>query len=158
MSLAIDRDAIRQVVMRGQSIPTCVANPPFVAGWTPEFDACPPTDVERARELMAEAGYADGFSVTLDTPNDRYVNDEAISQAVEGMLGQIGIEVSLGSRPVAQHSPLILNGLLSHGWGVPTFDSAYVFNDLIHSFDNYGTYNIGLYENPTGRKSVRWAP
>ena len=111
---------------------------------------------------MAEAGYADGFSVTLDTPNDRYVNDEAISQAVVGMLGQIGIEVALGSRPVAQHSPLILNNETDFyllGWGVPTFDSAYVFNDLIHSktaeFDNYGTYNIGLYENPELDEKIR---
>jgi peptide/nickel transport system substrate-binding protein len=152
MSLAIDRNAIQQVVMRGQSIPTCVANPPFVAGWTEELDECPPVDLDRARELLAEAGYEDGFSVTLDTPNDRYVNDEAISQAVVGMLGQIGIDVTLASRPVAQHSPLILNSETDFyllGWGVPTFDSAYVFNDLIHTKDgNYGTYNIGLYSNP----------
>ncbi|RDE09959.1 ABC transporter substrate-binding protein [Pelagibacterium lacus] len=152
MNIVVDRDAIRQVVMRGQSIPTCVNMPPFVSGWTEELDACPPVDVERARELMAEAGYADGFSVTLDTPNDRYVNDEAISQAVVGMLGQIGIDVTLASRPVAQHSPLILNNETDFyllGWGVPTFDSAYIFNDLVHTkTDDYGTYNIGLYSNP----------
>ena len=152
MELVVDRQAIQQIVMRGQSIPTCVNMPPFVSGWTEELDACPEVDVERARELMAEAGYPDGFSVTLDTPNDRYINDEAISQAVVGMLGQIGIDVSLASRPVAQHSPLILNGETDFyllGWGVPTFDSAYIFNDLVHTKDDeYGTYNIGLYSNP----------
>lgn len=152
MELVVDRNAIQQVVMRGQSIPTCVNMPPFVAGWTEELDACPAVDVERARQLMEEAGYGDGFSVTLDTPNDRYVNDEAIAQAVVGMLGQIGIDVTLASRPVAQHSPLILNNETDFyllGWGVPTFDSAYIFNDLVHTKDgNYGTYNIGLYSNP----------
>ncbi|SDG59570.1 ABC transporter substrate-binding protein [Pelagibacterium luteolum] len=152
MDLVVDRDAIRQVVMRGQSIPTCVNMPPFVDGWTEELSACPAVDVERANELMAEAGYPDGFSVTLDTPNDRYVNDEAISQAVVGMLGQIGIDVTLASRPVAQHSPLILENQTDFyllGWGVPTFDSAYIFNDLVHTkTDEYGTYNIGLYSNP----------
>lgn len=152
MELVVDREAIRQVVMRGQSIPTCVNMPPFVNGWTEELDACPAVDVERAQELMAEAGYPDGFSVTLDTPNDRYVNDEAISQAVVGMLGQIGIDVTLASRPVAQHSPLILTNETDFyllGWGVPTFDSAYIFNDLVHTKgDEYGTYNIGLYSNP----------
>src|SRR5690606_17010613 len=134
MELVLDRDAIQQVVMRGQSIPTGVANPPFVNGWTEELDAYPAVDVERARELMAEAGYPDGFSITLDTPNNRYVNDEAISTAYVGMLGQIGIQVTLASRPVAEHSPIILNNESDFyllGWGVPTFDSAYVFNDLV---------------------------
>ncbi len=152
MELAIDRDAIQRVVMRGNSVPTGVAMPPFVNGWTEELNAYPAPDVARARELLAEAGYPDGFSVTLDTPNDRYVNDEAISQAVVGMLGQIGIQVTLASRPVAQHSPIILNSETDFyllGWGVPTFDSAYIFNDLIHTKEgNYGAYNVGLYSNP----------
>lgn len=152
MELALDRDAIRQVVMRGQSIPTGIPNPPFVAGWTEELDAYPAPDVEKAKALMAEAGYPDGFSVTLDTPNNRYVNDEAISTAYVGMLGQIGINVTLASRPVAEHSPIILaneSDFYLLGWGVPTFDSAYVFNDLVHTkTDLHGTYNVGLYSNP----------
>jgi peptide/nickel transport system substrate-binding protein len=152
MELVLDRDAIKQVVMRGQSIPTGIPNPPFVRGWTEELDAYPAPDVEKAKALMAEAGYPDGFSVTLDTPNNRYVNDEAISTAYVGMLGQIGINVTLASRPVAEHSPIILaneSDFYLLGWGVPTFDSAYVFNDLIHTkTDLHGTYNIGLYSNP----------
>jgi peptide/nickel transport system substrate-binding protein len=151
MELAIDRDAIKTVVMRGQSIPTGVATPPFVHGWTEELDAYPAPDVEKAKALLAEAGYPDGFSVTLDTPNNRYVNDEAISQAVVGMLGQIGIQVTLASRPVAQHSPLIQNDETDFyllGWGVPTFDSAYIFNDLIHSKSgHFGAYNPSGYSN-----------
>jgi peptide/nickel transport system substrate-binding protein len=152
MELALDREAIKRVVMRGQSIPTGVANPPFVNGWTPELDAFPAPDIEKAKALLAEAGYPNGFTVTLDTPNNRYVNDEAISQAYVGMLGQIGIQVTLASRPIAQHSPLIVNGETDFyllGWGVPTFDSAYVFNDLVHTkTGNYGAYNPGGYSNP----------
>jgi peptide/nickel transport system substrate-binding protein len=130
-----------------------VATPPFVNGWTPELDAYPEkADVEKAKALLAEAGYPDGFTITLDTPNNRYVNDEAVSQAVVGMLGQIGIRVTLASRPVAQHSPLVQNSETDFyllGWGVPTFDSAYVFNDLVHTKEgNYGAYNVGLYSNP----------
>ncbi|MFD2236952.1 ABC transporter substrate-binding protein [Aureimonas populi] len=150
--LAVDREAIQQVVMRGQSDPTGIVVPPFVNGWTEELDAYPAPDIERARELMAEAGFPDGFTVTLDTPNNRYVNDEAISQAVAGMLSQIGVNVTLASRPVAQHSPLIQNNETDFyllGWGVPTFDSAYNFNDLIHTKEgDYGAYNGGLYSNP----------
>ena len=153
MHLAIDRNAIKQVVMRGQSIPTGVATPPFVNGWTPELDAYPEkADVAKAKELLAEAGYPDGFTITLDTPNNRYINDEAISQAVVGMLGQIGIKVTLASRPITQHSPLIQNSETDFyllGWGVPTFDSAYTFNDLIHTKEgHYGAYNPGGYSNP----------
>ena len=159
MHLAIDRNAIQKVVMRGQSIPTGVANPPFVNGWTPELAAYPEkADVARAKELLAEAGYPDGFSITLDTPNNRYVNDEAISQAVVGMLGQIGIKVTLASRPIAQHSPLIQNSETDFyllGWGVPTFDSAYTFNDLIHTkAGHFGAYNPSGYTNPELDKQI----
>ncbi|MEL6680515.1 MAG: ABC transporter substrate-binding protein, partial [Pseudomonadota bacterium] len=78
MNIAINREAIKQVVMRGQSIPAGVAMPPFVNGWTKELDAVPETNIEAAKALMAEAGYADGFSIRLDCPNDRYINDEPI--------------------------------------------------------------------------------
>ncbi|WP_421928704.1 ABC transporter substrate-binding protein [Neoaquamicrobium sediminum] len=153
MHLAIDRNAIQQVVMRGQSVPTGVATPPFVNGWTPELNEYPEkADVEGAKALLAEAGYPDGFTITLDTPNNRYVNDEAISQAVVGMLGQIGIKATLASRPITQHSPLIQNSETDFyllGWGVPTFDSAYIFNDLIHTQSgHYGAYNPSGYTNP----------
>jgi len=151
-NLAIDREAIRQVVLRGNAIPAGIIVPPFVHGWTPELDAYPAQDLERARALLAEAGYPDGFSITLDTPNNRYVNDEAISQAVVGFLGQIGVEVTLASRPFAQHSPLIVDGTTDFflfGWGVPTFDSAYNFNDLVHTRDGkYGNYNATGFSDP----------
>ncbi|WP_425091127.1 ABC transporter substrate-binding protein [Tropicimonas sp. S265A] len=136
MSMAINRDAIQQVVMRGQSAPAGMIAPPFVNGWTAEMDAMSSTDVEAAKALMAEAGYADGFSIQLDCPNDRYINDEAICQAAVGMLGQIGVTVNLDAKPKAQHFPLIQNGETDFymlGWGVPTYDSEYIFNFLVHT-------------------------
>jgi peptide/nickel transport system substrate-binding protein len=107
--------------------------PPFVNGWTAEMDASSMTDIEAAKALMAEAGYADGFSIQLDCPNDRYINDEAICQAAVGMLAQIGVTVNLDAKPKAQHFPLITNGETDFymlGWGVPTYDSEYIFNFL----------------------------
>jgi peptide/nickel transport system substrate-binding protein len=152
MSMAINRDAIKQVVMRGQSAPAGMIAPPFVNGWDAEMDASSKTDVDAAKALMAEAGYADGFSIQLDCPNDRYINDEAICQAAVGMLAQIGITVNLDAKPKAQHFPLI-NTLETDfymlGWGVPTYDSEYIFNFLVHGRDDkYGSWNGTRYNNP----------
>ncbi|MEL7258581.1 MAG: ABC transporter substrate-binding protein, partial [Pseudomonadota bacterium] len=136
MSMAINRDAIKKVVMREQSQPAGMIAPPFVNGWDADMDASSTTDVEGAKALMAEAGYADGFSIQLDCPNDRYVNDEAICQAAVGMLAQIGVTVNLDAKPKAQHFPLIQNDETDFymlGWGVPTYDSEYIFNFLVHT-------------------------
>jgi len=152
MNIAINRDAIRQVVMRGQSQPTGVIMPPFVNGWTRQLDAYPDPDNASAKALLAEAGYAEGFSVRLDCPNDRYINDEAICQAVVGMLGQIGVKAQLEARPRAQHFPLIADGETDFyllGWGVPTYDSEYIFTFLVHSrTDTFGSWNATGYANP----------
>ncbi|TVQ55259.1 MAG: ABC transporter substrate-binding protein [Rhodobacteraceae bacterium] len=159
MNIAINREAIRQVVMRGQSQPTGVIMPPFVNGWTEELDAFPPVDLDRARALMAEAGFADGFSTRLDCPNDRYINDEAICQAVVGMFGQIGINVTLDARPRAQHFPLLANletDFYMLGWGVPTYDSEYIFNFLVHTRDDgFGSWNATRYSNPELDAKIR---
>ena len=152
MSMAINREAIQQVVMRGQSDPAGMIAPPFVNGWNEEMDASAVTDVEQAKALMEEAGYGDGFSIQLDCPNDRYINDEAICQAAVGMLAQIGITVNLDAKPKAQHFPLI-NTLETDfymlGWGVPTYDSEYIFNFLVHTKgEKYGSWNGTRYSNP----------
>jgi len=151
MSMAINRDAIQQVVMRGQSQPAGMIAPPFVNGWTEAMDSESKTDIAQAKQLLTQAGYPDGFSIRLDCPNDRYVNDEAICQAVVGMLGQIGIKVNLDAKPKAQHFPLITNGETDFymlGWGVPTYDSEYVFNFLVHGRESdIGSWNGTGYNN-----------
>ncbi|MBY6048738.1 ABC transporter substrate-binding protein [Vannielia litorea] len=151
MSMAINRDAIQQVVMRGQSEPAGMVAPPFVNGWTAEMDGASVTDIEGAKALMAEAGYGDGFSIRLDCPNDRYINDEAICQAAVGMFGQIGVTVNLDAKPKAQHFPLITDGKSDFymlGWGVPTYDSEYIFNFLVHGREaDIGTWNATGYDN-----------
>ena len=152
MKIALNRDAIQQVVMRGQSQPAGVIMPPFVNGWTEALDTVPATDVEAARALIEEAGYGDGFSIQLDCPNDRYINDEAICQAAVGMLGQIGVTVNLDAKPKAQHFPLIQNvetDFYMLGWGVPTYDSEYIFNFLVHTRGgDRGSWNATGYSNP----------
>ncbi|MEM1266108.1 MAG: ABC transporter substrate-binding protein [Pseudomonadota bacterium] len=152
MKVALNRGAIQQVVMRGQSQPAGVIMPPFVNGWTEALDTVPETDIEAAKALMTEAGYGDGFTVQLDCPNDRYINDEAICQAAVGMLAQIGVTVNLDAKPKAQHFPLINNletDFYMLGWGVPTYDSEYIFNFLVHTKgEKYGSWNGTRYSNP----------
>ena len=105
----------------------------------------------QSQKLMADAGYADGFPLVLNCPNDRYINDEAICQAVVSMMGQIGIDVTLDAKPKAQHFPFIKGGdsdFYMLGWGVPTFDSHYIFNFLVHSqSDDRGSWNPTGYAN-----------
>ncbi len=145
MNMVINRDAIKKVVMRNQSAPTGVIMPPFVNGWTKKLDAYPKYDVAKAKALMKEAGYGNGFGITLHCPNDRYINDEAICQAAVGMFGSIGIKVNLDAKPKAQHFPQIKNRTTDFymlGWGVPTFDSEYIFNFLVHTTtDKLGSWN-----------------
>lgn len=151
MSMAINREAIQKVVMRGQSQPAGMISPPFVNGWNEAMDSSSKTDIDGAKALMADAGYGDGFSIQLDCPNDRYINDEAICQAAVGMLAQIGVKVNLDAKPKAQHFPLI-NNLESDfymlGWGVPTYDSEYIFNFLVHTKgEKYGSWNGTRFSN-----------
>ncbi len=145
INMAVDREAIQQVVMRGESQPLGTLAPPFINGYQEWMGEYPEVDLDRALELMEEAGYGDGFQVTLHCPNDRYVNDEGICQAVVGMLGRIGITTSLESRSLSIHFPSISNletDFYLLGWGVPTFDSQYVFDFLYHCRrDGKGSWN-----------------
>jgi peptide/nickel transport system substrate-binding protein len=138
MNMSMNRDAIQRVVMRGQSRPTGTLSPPFVHGYTPEIGAPPKYDVAKAKAMLAEAGYPNGFSATLHCPNDRYLNDEGICQAVVGMFGQIGLKVNLVSQSKTLHFPMIQKAppetdFFLLGWGVPPYDPEYIFNFLYHT-------------------------
>ena len=160
MNMALNRQAIQRVAMRGQSLPAGMIAPSFVNGWSKELDAFPAGDVNAAKKLLADAGYPNGFSITLHCPNDRYVNDEAICQAAVGMWGQIGVKVNLVSQSKSIHFPLIQKvppetEFYMLGWGVPTFDSEYVFSFLYHSrADKYGSWNATRYANADADKMI----
>lgn len=107
-------------------------------GYTKELNNRRPFDPEASKKLLADAGYPNGFSIQLDCPNNRYINDEAICQAVVGMLAKVGIKVTLSAIPKTIHFPKIKNretDFYMLGWGVSTLDSHYVFNYLVKSAD-----------------------
>lgn len=151
MNIAINREAIQRIVMRTQSVPAGAIVPPFVNGYTKALDSWDKPDVTKSKALLAAAGYGSGFSVALHCPNDRYLNDEAICQAVVGMFGQIGIKVNLVSQSKSLHFPLIQKADTDFyllGWGVPPYDSEYIFSYLYHSrSDKFGSWNATRYSN-----------
>ena len=147
-NLAIDKVAIQRVVMEGFSFPTGMITSPGVLGNTPDNDMSYGFDAAKAKALLGEAGYPNGFTVQLDCPNNRYNNDEKICQAAVAMLAKIGVTVNLDAIPKAQHFPKIQKretDFYMLGWGVPTLDSHYVFSYLL---DSEGSWNATGYANP----------
>jgi peptide/nickel transport system substrate-binding protein len=95
----IDIEAIRRDIMRGLAMPAGMLAAPGVVGYAPELDQRLPYDPEAANALLAAAGYPQGFSVTLDCPNNRWINDEAICRAIAAQLGEVGINVAANPQP-----------------------------------------------------------
>jgi peptide/nickel transport system substrate-binding protein len=150
---AIDIEAIKSRIMRGQALPTGSIIAPQVNGFTKEVDVRLPLDRAKAKQLLAEAGYPNGFEVTMDCPNNRYINDEEICQAVTAMLAQVGIQAKLNAMPRATYFPKIQKYDTSFyllGWGVPTFDALYSLQSLAQTVGQGGdgNFNLGKYSNP----------
>ncbi|WP_144639013.1 ABC transporter substrate-binding protein [Bordetella genomosp. 13] len=149
---AIDVEAIKRAVMRGLSAPTGTMIAPQVHGWTESLHKRAPYDIEKSRALLKEAGYDGTLSFTLDCPNNRYINDEAICQAVVGMWAKVGVKASLNAMPRATYFPKVQNrdtSVFLFGWGVPTFDAMYTLQNLIRTKGEGadGMYNLGDYSN-----------
>jgi peptide/nickel transport system substrate-binding protein len=98
---AVDIEAIKAKVMRGSSAPSALMIAPEFYSGSKDFKRHA-YDPEAAKKLLAEAGYPDGFELVMDCPNDRYVNDEAICQAVTAMLARINIKAKLNAQPKAK--------------------------------------------------------
>jgi peptide/nickel transport system substrate-binding protein len=153
LNMAVDREAIRRVVMRGLSIPAGIMVAPGVHGHARDIDAPPRFDPNGAKKLLAEAGYPEGFEFTLDCPNNRYVNDERICQALVGMWAKAGVRVRLNAMPFANFIPKILNFDSSAyllGWGVATFDALYTLQSLVRTKTTGadGNFNLGRVSDP----------
>ena len=151
---AIDLAAIKTQVMRGLSVPTAVMYAPQVDGHPKDLDKVKPPNRERAKKLLAEAGYPQGFEVTLDCPNNRYINDEKICVAVAAMLAQVNVKVKVNAMPRTlyfQKTQNLDTSFYMLGWGVPTFDSQYALQSLTRTLvpkTADGDYNWGRYSNP----------
>jgi len=153
LNMAVDREAIKRVTMRGLSIPAGLMIAPNVYGWSKDIDKVSPFDVAGAKKLLAAAGYPKGFEFTLDCPNNRYVNDERICQALVGMWARAGLKVNLNAMPFANFIPKLLNMDTSAymlGWGVATFDALYMLQALARTKATGadGSFNQGRISDP----------
>lgn len=152
---AIDTTAIQRIVMRGASTPTGLMVAPGINGFQEDMNIPYAYDPEKSKVLLEEAGYGDGFPVTLDCPNDRYVNDEAICTAVVPMLERIGISVTLNAQTKSLHFNKIgtaegnNTSFFMLGWTPGSFDAFNPLQNLMTmDAEGHGSWNAGRYSNP----------
>src|SRR6478752_10877774 len=153
--LAIDEDAIVEKVMRKAATPSALMISPLLFPLSKDF-VRPKADPAQAKKLLAEAGYPNGFEVGMDCPNDRYVNDEAICQAVTAMLARIGVKVNLLAQPKSKYFAKVLQAgsydtsFFLLGWTPGSFDSWNVLANMYRCRDEKGVggnMNLGGYCN-----------
>lgn len=152
VNYAVNQEGIVKRIMRGFGTTAGQQAPAGYVGHNP--DLVPLYDLDKAKALMAEAGYQDGFKISMIAPNNRYVNDYRIAEAVKAMLARINIDVELKTMPVAQYWPEFdkcAGDMLMIGWHADTEDTAN-FSEFLTMTRNEetgrGQYNCGHYSNP----------
>lgn len=158
---AINNEGIVKKIMRGFGTAAAQNSIPGYQGHNAGLK--PRYDLKKAKALMKEAGYENGFKVTMIAPNNRYVNDEKIAQAVAAMLAKINIKVELTTMPKAQYWPMFderKNGIQMVGWSSDTGDSAN-FSEFLTMTRNEetgaGQYNSGNFSSPELDKLINAA-
>lgn len=153
MYQAIDMEALRSRVMRNSVLPTGI----LIAGGVNSVDPAMvprafPFDIAAAKKLLAEAGYANGFEVTLDCTNDRYVNDDQVCVAIAAMLAKVDVRVKVNLLPAAQFFQKVGAGDSSFNFFGYTPSNLDAYNSmavLMHTRDGKsGQWNVGRYSNP----------
>jgi peptide/nickel transport system substrate-binding protein len=153
---AIDIQAIDKRVMRGLATPVALLIAPQLYEGSKDFKRWP-YDPTAAKKLLAGAGYPNGFTVGMDCPTDRYVDDQQICEAVVSMLAKIGVTVNLNAQPKAKYFAKVLapggynTDFYLLGWTPGSFDSWNVLTNLATCRDatgKGGPFNLGDYCNP----------
>lgn len=150
---AIDVDTIDRVVMRGKIEAASQLVPVGISGHSDVNADRPAFDPDRARELLAEAGYPDGFSFGLKCTNDRYINDEALCRAAASMLASVGLDAELTMVPVRNYWEQLRADdfdMYLLGWSPGTFDAEHPIRFLLHTPNEerrLGSWNFGGYSN-----------
>ena len=165
ISKAINRPAIVEKVMEGIAIPAGQLLPEGFFGVSPNLKV-EAYDPEGAKKLLAEAGWGGGFGLTLHGPNDRYINDDKIAQAIGQMLTRVGIKAKIETMPRSVYFSRASRGgpdktpefsFMLVGWGAGTGEASSPLKSLLHTYDKargFGASNRGRYSNPEVDKIV----
>lgn len=152
MYMAINEDEIIAKIMRGHASPAAQVPDPPTIGYNGTIKRLA-YDPEMAKKLLKEAGYENGFDITLTGPNDRYVQDAKIAEAVARYLAKIGIRVKLDVKPKSVFFPEVTKGILDFyliGWFDGTFDMGRTYFKLVHTRDEekgFGFFNGAAFSN-----------
>lgn len=152
---AIDIDLIKNRLMAGQAYPTGAVVPsPLGSQAAPEMEKRLPFDLDAARKLMADAGWAQGFDVTLDCPNNRYINDERVCTALAAMWAKINVKVRVNAMPRTNYFPKLEKldtSLYMLGWGGSITDPETIFTPIYRNraANGVGAFNYGNYKDDT---------
>jgi peptide/nickel transport system substrate-binding protein len=149
---AIDENAIAHTVMRGAATPSGLMIAPGIRGFAKDLNTRLPFDPVVAKQLLTDAGYPNGFEVGMNCPNDRYVNDAAICQAVAAMLAKIDVKVDLMVETKVTYFPKILSRDTSFyllGWTPASYDAHNQIFAILMSPgpSGRGQFNLGSYVN-----------
>jgi peptide/nickel transport system substrate-binding protein len=154
MYMAINEDEIIEKIMRGHAAPAAQIVDAATIGYNPAL-ARLNYDPEMAKTLLKEAGYGNGFDVTLAGPNDRYIQDEKIAEAVARYLAKVGIKVNLDVKPKSIFFPEVTKGQYDFyliGWFDGAFDMGRTYFKLIHSYEpdkGFGGWNGTRFSDPS---------
>ena len=153
LSLAIDRPAIAARVMEDAALPTGQFLSPGAYSYVPDLEP-PRADLDRAKALLTEAGYPDGFRITLHGPNDRYLNDARIIQAIGQMWTRLGVRTQVEAQPWAAYVARAGRHEFSAGlvgWGISSAEATSPLRSLLATITparGWGGSNRGAYSNP----------
>ena len=151
LSIAINRDAIVARIMGGVAVAAGELLPGGMFGAHPEGEMKPPAqNIERARKLLADAGYPNGFGITLGTPNDRYINDAQVAQAVAQMWTRIGVKTQIDAMTASTFFSRRNKkefAVYLAGWGASTGEMSSPLKALVATADK--SLGFGA-TNPTG--------
>ena len=162
LSIAINRDAIADRVMEKRAVPAGQLLPDFFFGTSKKLKPAK-YDPEGAKKLLAEAGYPNGFALTIHGPNNRYINDDKVAQAIAQFYSRVGIDAKVETMPSAVYftrATKLEFGYMVLGWGTESGEQGSSLRSLLATYNRdkgMGVTNRGRYSNPEFDKVLETA-
>ncbi len=159
LSIAINRDAIVERIMEKKAVPASQLLPDFFYGTSKKLKP-PKYDPAAAKKLLAEAGYPNGFALTIHGPNNRYINDDKVAQAIAQFYSRAGIDAKVETMPSSVYFSRATNGDFGYmllGWGTESGEQGSALRSLLATRDmekGMGVNNRGRYSNPAFDKQL----